>query len=225
VIRRVAALSLLWLVVVASGCGKDSPTAPTPPPSPTRTILLEANLGFGNVEIGSSVTRELRIINTGTDTLTITGMNSPGAGAGGVFVASWTSGSIAPGASQVSVLRFTPTAAQAYGGTLTVNGNQTSGTNTIAISGTGVFPPRPPFARSGSGNTVFDMPPNVTRLLIRGHWTGRDTSNFIVRVDGRLVVNEVLRTSINYEGIHAVSGTTVEITNSSAIEWSFQEIQ
>jgi hypothetical protein len=214
---------LLALVVIASACGdKKSPAAPTPPPSPTRVIRLEANMTFGNVEVGSSLERILRIYNDGTDTLTVTGLNGPG---GGVVTASWTSGAIAPGTSQASTIRFTPTTAQTYSGTVTVNANHTAGTNTLPFSATGVFPPRPPFSRSGSGNTVFDMPPGVTRLLIRGRWTGRDTSNFIVSVGGRLVVNEILRTSITYEGVHAVSGTVVEITNSSAIEWSFQEIQ
>lgn len=214
---------LLCLAGAVPGCGKDSPTAPTAPPTPTRVMRLEANMDFGTVQVGDSVERILRIYNEGSDALTITGMNGPGAGS--VVTASWTSGTIAPGTSQASTIRFTPTTAQTYAGVMTVNGNQTSGANTVPFRAIGEFPPRAPFSRSGSGNTVFDMPPGVTRLLIRGRWTGRDTSNFIVRVGGSLVVNEVLRTSITYEGVHAVSGTVVEVTNSSAIEWSFQEIQ
>jgi hypothetical protein len=224
---RVRVRSLLALVVLslcASACGdKDSPTAPTPPPAATRIIRLEGNMNFGTIQVGSSHEAVLRIHNDGTETLNVTGMNGPGTGS--VVTASWTSGGIAPGASQTSTIRFTPTTAQSYTGNITVNGNHTGGTNTLPFSATGVFPPRAPFSRSGSGNTVFDMPPGVTRLLIRGRWTGRDTSNFIVSVGGRNVVNEILRTSITYEGIHAVSGTVVEITNSGAIEWSFQEIQ
>jgi hypothetical protein len=180
-------------------------------------------MNFGTIYIGSSFEATLRIYNDGNEALNITGMTGPGAGS--VVSASWTSGTIAPGTSQTSTLRFTPTTPQTYTGTLTVNGNQTSGTNTVPFSAIGEYPPRPPFSRSGSGNTVFDMPPGVTRLLIRGRWTGRDNSNFIVHVGGRTVVNEILRTSITYEGVHAVSGTTVEIVNSGAIEWSFQEIQ
>jgi hypothetical protein len=40
-------------------------------------------------------------------------------------------------------INFAPTAEQTYNGTLTINGDQTSGTNTIAISGTGTRPPGP----------------------------------------------------------------------------------
>jgi hypothetical protein len=228
VVRVRLILAVLILSAYVSACGDKSPTAPTPPPTPTRSIVLEANLNFGTVEIGSSVTRELRIINTGTDTLAITGMNSPGAGAGGVFVASWTSGSIAPGAFQISTLRFTPTAAQTYGGTLTVNGNQTSGTNTIPISGTGAFPPRPTFSRTGTGDTVFDMPIDVARVRIIGIYSG-NSSNFVVRIGGRLIVNELLGTGwsmTRYDGtLLTGGGGTVAITLSSGVQWSFEEIR
>lgn len=218
-------LLLLVLCVTVAACGGDkSPTAPTPPPTPTRIIALEGNLAFGNIDIGSSFTATLRIRNNGTETLNVTGMNSPGAGS--VFFADWNQGNIAPGSSQAVTIRFSPTAAQSYGGTLTVNGNQTSGTNTIPISGTGACPARAAFRRTGFGNTVFDMPLCVNRLLIRGRWNGQGTSNFIVHVDGRSVVNEILRQTITYEGVHQVNGgKTVEIVSSGAIDWSFEEIQ
>lgn len=226
--RRVSSAVLIAWCLSVAGCSDSSPTAPTPPATPTRVMVLEANLGFGNVEIGSSVTRELRIINTGTDVLNITGMTSPGAGAGGVFAASWTSGTIAPGAFQISVLRFTPTAAQTYGGTLTVSGNQTSGTNTIPISGTGVFPPRPDFFRSGMGDTVFDMPIDVARVRIIGTYTG-NSSNFVVRIGGRLIVNELIGTgwgTTRYDGtLLTGGGGVVAITNSSGVSWSIQEVR
>jgi hypothetical protein len=218
-------LVLLAALVAVSACGdKESPTAPTPPPAPTRIITLEGALAFGDVGIGATETRVIRIYNLGTEALNITGMTS--AGAGSVFFADWTQGTIAPGANQAVNFRFTPQAVQTYNGTLTVNGNQTSGTNTMAITAAGVFPDRPLFSRSGAGNTVFDLPPAVSRMLIRGRWTGRDTSNFIVHLDGRGLVNEILRTSMTYEGVHAINnGRTIEIVSSGAIEWSFQEVR
>jgi hypothetical protein len=186
-------------------------------------MVIEGNMAFGEIQIGTSFTADLRIINTGTDTLNVTGMTLPSA-LTSVYASNWRSGNIAPGASQIATIRFTPTSPQDYNGTLTITANQTGGPNSINVSGRGVYPPRPLFTRSGSGNTVFDMPPGVTRLLIRGRWNGSGTSNFIVSVGGRTAVNEILRQTITYEGIHAVSGTTVEITQSSAITWSFEEI-
>jgi hypothetical protein len=90
-------------------------------------------------------------------------------------------------------------------------------------------PPAPAemWSRSGSGNTVFDLPASVSRLRIQGTWNQRDTSNFVVQISGRLVVNEILRTTITYDGIHLVpaGNRVVEITNSSAISWTLTQVQ
>jgi hypothetical protein len=48
------------------------------------------------------------------------------------------SGTISAGASQTVSVRFAPTAAQSCTGVVTVNGDQTSGTNTIAVNATAV---------------------------------------------------------------------------------------
>ncbi|OQX12061.1 MAG: hypothetical protein BWK80_44140, partial [Desulfobacteraceae bacterium IS3] len=50
---------------------------------------------------------------------------------------SWSSGTIAAGGSKSVTVTFKPTAVQTYSGTVTVNSDKTSGTNTIAISGAG----------------------------------------------------------------------------------------
>jgi hypothetical protein len=226
---RAVLLAVISCLSIA-GCGdKKSPSAPTPPSTPTRIIALEGNMAFGNIEIGSSFDATLRIRNNGTEALSITGMTVP-AGSGAVYGVSWSNGTIAAGASQAVTVRFTPAAAQSYNGTLTVNGNQTSGTNTISISGTGVFPPRPNFSRSGVGVTVFDMPVDVQRVRIVGTYTG-SCQNFIVHLRGRSIVNEILGScSIGigqrYEGTHLTNGGgTVEVLNASGVSWSVEEIR
>ncbi|MEO8679969.1 MAG: hypothetical protein ABI665_13035 [Vicinamibacterales bacterium] len=83
----------------------------------------------------------------------------------------------------------------------------------------------PPWTRSGTGNTVFDMPRTFSRVRIQGVWGRRDNSNFIVFIGGRLTVNEILRTSITYDGIHLTSGGVVEIVSSGAISWTFTEVR
>ena len=60
-----------------------------------------------------------------------------------MITSSWTSGTIAPGASQAATIRFAPTEERTYSGTITVNADHTSGTNTMAISGTGTRPAGP----------------------------------------------------------------------------------
>jgi len=102
-------------------------------------IGLNGNLGFGVVPVGSSLTNTLTISNGGNSVLTITGLTVSN-GLSSVLTASFTSGTIAAGGSQRVDIRFTPTAAQTYSGTLTVNGDQTSGGNSAPLSGTGSLP-------------------------------------------------------------------------------------
>jgi hypothetical protein len=84
----------------------------------------------------------------------------------------------------------------------------------------------PLFTRSGRGNTVFDLPSYVSRLRIQGRWDQRDTSNFIVRMGGRSIVNEILRSTITYDGTHIVTGgAVVEIVSSNNIDWQFTQVR
>lgn len=85
----------------------------------------------------------------------------------------------------------------------------------------------PFWSLSGVGNTVFDMPRNVTRVRVTGRYTS-NSSNFIIRVAGRLLVNELLGTgwqSTTYEGTHLTSGGVVEIVSSSGVSWTFTQVQ
>src|SRR5207253_331969 len=105
----------------------------------TRILTLGGNLAFGTVAVNTTATRTLTIGNTGTAALTVSGISYP-AGFSGDF----TSGTIAPGGSQSVTVAFAPTAVTDYGGTITVTADQTSGTNTIAVTGAGtvVVPPQ-----------------------------------------------------------------------------------
>jgi hypothetical protein len=224
---RFAVAALLSLTV--AGCGKDSPTSPTPPASQdTRVIAITGTLDFNDVAIGSSSDRTITVRNDGNAPLSVTGISVP-AGSGDAFAASWTSGTIAPNGSQPITVRFTPTEARRYDGTLRVNGNHTAGDNTRAIFATGVRT-GPAWTETGTGASVFDIPTHVTRVRIEGRYTGR-CENFIVRIRGRLVVNVILGTcsvadSRNYDGTHLISGGGVaEITSSSGINWTFTEVR
>ena len=131
-------LLLVVLAASASACGKGSPAAPTPASNSTagaaatRVVSLGGSLNFGAVEIGKTSELTLTIGNAGTGSLSVTGITVPGG-----YTPNWTSGTIAPGASQQVTVRFAPLAAQSYDGLLTVHGDHTAGTNTAPLSGTG----------------------------------------------------------------------------------------
>jgi hypothetical protein len=84
----------------------------------------------------------------------------------------------------------------------------------------------PLWTRTGTGNTVFDMPTYVRRVRIVGTYSASG-SNFIVWVGNRLVVNEIIGTARQggprYEGVHAVIGGEVRIENSRDVVWSFTQ--
>ena len=101
----------------------------------TRIISLSGHMSFGNVTVDQTLSRSLTISNTGSSTLTVSLISCPS----GFTVGSgdW-NGTISAGGSESVMVTFSPTAAQNYGGTITVYSDKTGGTNTISCSGTGV---------------------------------------------------------------------------------------
>lgn len=141
-------------------CGGGTASSPTGPSGtssqPSRVINVSGNLAFGDVAVGTDRSLSYTISNTGNAALTITGTTISG-GLASQTTFSFTSGVIAAGASQNVTVRFQPTAAGAYSGTVTVNGDQTSGANTVAISA------------------------NATAPTFQGNWSGR---YIVERCDG-----------------------------------------
>jgi hypothetical protein len=76
---------LLVLSTAACGSGNSNngaPTAPTVPTVPTvptssRIINVSGDLNFGQVTVGDAQTRFMTIANSGTSTLTISGITGP----------------------------------------------------------------------------------------------------------------------------------------------------
>jgi hypothetical protein len=102
------------------------------PQQDTRIIRLEGDLNFGDVQVGNSAQKTLTIYNDGNSTLTVSSINYPTG-----FSGNW-SGPISAGGSQNVTVTFSPTQVTTYSGTLTVNSDKTSGTNTKSVFGNGV---------------------------------------------------------------------------------------
>lgn len=232
--RVVTCLAVLCAMLV-SACGgsNSSPTTPTPTPTPaapTRIVNITGDLAFGNVNLGESATRVYTITNSGTAVLTFTALNAVGGTGTAGFAAQQTSGTIAPGTSQSATLRFTPTVAQFYSNVLTVVGDQTSGNAAINVSGVGVNN-TPIFTRSGTGDSVFDMPTTVARVRIQAVPT-TSCQNFIVRIGGRASIVNIILGTCSVADARSLDSTyltggggTVSITSSTGIQWTFTEIR
>jgi hypothetical protein len=124
---------ILFLVLAVFLAGCSSIILPDDNPITTTTciIRLAGDLSFGSVNVGSTSQKTLTIYNDGNSTLTVSSISYPTG-----FSGSW-SGTISAGSSRDVTVTFAPTQAFAYSGTLTVNSDKTSGTNTKSVSGTG----------------------------------------------------------------------------------------
>lgn len=144
------------ITINASGTG-------TQQTSQTRIIALSGDLSFGNVFIGQSATRSLTVGNNGNSTLSVSGINTPFGYSG-----NWT-GVIQPGQQISTSIFFNPNNVQSYPGTINVISDATSGTSTIAVSGSGVSSggggptANPPIGSYGSceGNGNISCAPSV----------------------------------------------------------------
>lgn len=154
---RLLAFLVLPLTIACAGGTASSPTGPSGSSNQTsRVINVSGNLAFGDVPVGGDRSLSYTISNTGSAPLTITGTTISG-GLASHTVFSFTNGVIAAGATQSVTVRFQPTTAGAYSGTVTVNGDQTGGTNTVAVSA------------------------NATAPTFQGNWSGR---YIVERCDG-----------------------------------------
>ena len=107
------------------------------PASPGVLQITSESTDFGSVAVGATATQSFTITNTGGTKVTIFKSKPP---FGGEFAAttSLTEGStIAPGASVVEQVRFTPTPPGPANGVWLINGNDSTGLHQVTFSGTG----------------------------------------------------------------------------------------
>lgn len=208
-IRR--ALIVLSLVATA-GCGSSSPTSPTPT-STTPPVSTPAPAPAPAPTVTVTVAGVL------------TDANSSRA-VGGATVRIGNNQSSTDGNGYFSIGGVTP-------GNVTITATASNYNNASESFSLGAQDTRrdlrivPFWTVSGTGNTVFDMPTYVSRVRVTGRYTS-NSSNFIVKVATRLLINELLGTawpSTTYDGTHLTSGGTVEITSSSGVAWTFTQVQ
>ena len=129
----------------------------------TRVISLSGNLDFGDIYVSNSTSLPLTISNSGNSELTFTDIQLPAG-----FTVDASAGVLAPGAGTTVTVTFSPTNAAAYNGTLTVNSDATSGTNTVDLTGNGVNVPTRIISLSGDlnfGKVTVNTSAQLTLLL------------------------------------------------------------
>lgn len=222
------ALACLVLLTgtVFAGCSKKSPTSPSPSPSstPSRVIAVSGDLSFGDVEVNATKSKAIRVTNSGNAALTISGITGPHAS---IFSVTPLTATLPPSGSQDFTFFCKPAAVAYYAGVVSLTSDATSGNGQVNISCSGVRT-GPPWRQDGTGDSVFDMPAFVAKVKVIGTYNGC-SSNFIVRVSGRLLVNELVGTcwsQTRYEGtLLSGGGGQVTVTNSSGVVWSFEEVR
>jgi hypothetical protein len=98
-----------------------------------KIIAVSGNLSFGNGLVGSSSQLSMTISNAGATTLSVSSISLPPG-----YSTTFTTASIPVAGKVTAFIKFSPTAAQNYTGTATVNSSATSGTSSLPVSGTGV---------------------------------------------------------------------------------------
>ena len=219
----IVVLVLAMLVPACGGSGGGSPASPTPTPTPTPppvTVTAVTVTGPGctpGVQSGQGLCSTTVPTAIGsTLQLTATAAMSDGSASNVTEQATWNSSKTTVATVTRGLVTFRAPGecdiTAAYQGKL--------GGNTIRVD-------PPIWAKTGTGDTVFDMPTYLSRVKITGDYT-KNSSNFIVYVAGRLIVNELLGTgwgATHFEGTYLMSGGIVEVKLSSGVAWSFAEVR
>jgi photosystem II stability/assembly factor-like uncharacterized protein len=119
-------------------------------------ISLSGSLNFGEVALGKNSTGNLSILNEGNIILKIDSIAFPSG-----FSGNWT-GNINSKQTQIITITFSPTESKSYSGNLIVYSNATSGTNTIAVTGSGVISS---VSDSYINNTISLFPNPVSDIM------------------------------------------------------------
>ncbi len=107
--------------------------APSPTPTPTTSVTMPANLSFGKVPLGGTVTKDLSVKDKGSATLSITNVSSSDP----EFVPAATTCSAAPRSRCSIAVGFTPNTRGKRTATLTLTDNAGTGTQNVKLKGVG----------------------------------------------------------------------------------------
>src|SRR6202035_3534722 len=163
-----------------------------------------ASLSFGSQAVGSaSAAKTVTVTNTSTATATLSSV-SPAA----PFAQTNTCGSsLAAGASCTVSVTFTPTAAGAATGSLSVASNAPGGPLTVALSGTGV---------SSTTNLALGKPATASssyETYVASNVTDGNTSSYWESADGAAYPQTI---SVNLGSVQSIGSVTLDLPPATA---------
>jgi hypothetical protein len=162
-----AALLISITQVGCTGLTTANATDPASPTSSTTLAVAGATGAFGSVATGSSGTQTFTVSNTGAATLTITQLAASGSGfsVSGFALPI----NVAVGQSTTFSAKFTPTAAGAVTGSISMSANTNPAVTVIALAGTGAGAGQPAItvnpAAVSFGNVTVGAPNSQTVLI------------------------------------------------------------
>ena len=200
----------------------------------TKIIGLSGSLAFGNVVTGTTLTATLAIKNSGTTNLAVSSISYPSG-----FSGAW-SGTIAAGGTHNVTVTFAPLALASYGGTVTVNSDATSGTNTVAATGAGVAAglpgnsarTNPGFSNSGSLAANDDGSSAAIPIGFTINFYGTNFSSVFVNNNGNVTFDQGYGTYTPYGLTNVVAyimapffaDVDTRATNSQVVTWGSDTI-
>lgn len=209
-------------LLTCAACGSSSPSAPsatpaastpavatTPTPVPTAsTFSLSGTISFTGV-------------GSGIPSASVTILDGPNAGR-----STQTDAAGAYGFSALTSAGFN-VSISASGFLSVTRGVNLASNTTLSVS----LLPSQLFTQTGVGDNVFTIPAYVTRVRVDGSFQG-SCQNFIVNANNRLLINVIIGTCSvadtrsPFSGTYAISGaTSIAITNSTGIAWTFTEVR
>jgi hypothetical protein len=105
--------------------------------------LSPTSLSFGSQSVGTSVTQNITVTNSGSATLNITSASVSGTNSGDFTVADGCTSSIAPAGTCTISVKFDPANTGSRTATLSIADNASGSPQTVALSGTGTSGPTP----------------------------------------------------------------------------------
>ncbi len=156
-------------------------------------ISLNGNLNFGTVDIGNSGTQSFTISNNGNTSFSVNSITSSNSA---FSFSGWTSGVINANGSKTVNVTFTPTNAQSYNSTITVNStaDNNAGNNTISASGV--------------GQTIVTTQPN---LIYSAHQIDDDNSTSSGNDNGIAEAGEIIELDVEIENIGNGDANNVDV--------------